>query len=127
MKEIWGLRVVPAVVNSEPFPTIGMAPKPVGVLETLLISTTHTDTLLQWLVIFLIVAYILFFGMVFEESYPKRLVELYQYPWWRLLVIVFVGLGASWSPLVGSILGLAVFFYLNDLDILTTPFLNKDN
>ncbi len=127
MNELWVLRAVPAVVNSEPFPTIGMAPKPLGVLEPFLISTTQSDTFIQWFVVLLIVAYILFFGMVFEQSYSKRLVELYQYPWWRLLVVGLVCLGVWWSPLVGSILGLAVFFYLNDLDILTTPFLNKDN
>lgn len=127
MNEIWGLRTAQAVVNSEPLLQIGMAPKPVGVLETFFISTTHADVMLQWVVVFVVVAYILFYGMVFEESYPKQLVELYTQPWWRLLVVILVGIGAWWSPLVGSILGLAIFFYLNDLDILTTPFLNIDN
>jgi hypothetical protein len=72
----------------------------------------------------LILAYVLFFGSVFEATYPTRIVELYAMPWWRLVVVILVGIGAWWCPRVGLALAVAAFFYLNDMHILTSPFLN---
>jgi hypothetical protein len=83
------------------------------------------NSILEGMAIFILFLYILLAGSVFEVSYPKQLVELYAYPWWRILVIGLVIIGASWSPRIGLITGLAVFLYLNDMDILTSPFLNK--
>ncbi len=76
-------------------------------------------------VIVLIVTYILFVSSVFEASYPTRLVELYVYPWWRLLLVILVAIGAWWDSRVGIVLAIAVFFYLNDMHILTNPFLTS--
>lgn len=69
-----------------------------------------------------ILAYVLFFSSLFEVTYPTRIVELYAYPWWRLLVVSLVALGAWWCPRVGLAMAVAVFFYLNDMHILTSPF-----
>lgn len=69
-----------------------------------------------------ILAYVLFFSSLFEATYPTRIVELYAYPWWRLLVVSLVALGAWWCPHVGLAMAVAVFFYLNDMHILTSPF-----
>ena len=69
-----------------------------------------------------ILAYVLFFSSLFEATYPTRIVELYAYPWWRLLVVSLVALGAWWCPRVGLAMAVAVFFYLNDMHILTSPF-----
>ena len=71
-----------------------------------------------------ILAYVLFRGSVMEASYPTRLVELYVYPWWRFLIIGIVMLGTYWCPRVGLALAIAVFFYLNDMHVLTSPFRN---
>ena len=71
-----------------------------------------------------VLAYVLFFGSVFEATYPTRFVELYALPWWRLVIVSLVGIGAWWCPRVGLALAIAAFFYLNDMHILTTPFLN---
>jgi hypothetical protein len=76
-------------------------------------------------VIIFLLTYILFVSSVFETSYPTRIVELYAYPWWRLLLISLVAIGAWWSPSVGIVLAIAIFFYLNDMDILTSPFLTR--
>ncbi len=84
------------------------------------------DKYLRTGVTLVILAYVLFFGSVFEAHYPTRLVELYAYPWWRLLIVLLVVLGAWWCPRVGLALGVAVFFYLNDMNTLTSPFLNKE-
>ena len=91
-----------------------MAPK--GALFTV-------DTVLESSVLLLIFSYILFFGSVFEESYSKEMVDYYVQPWWRILIVSLVVVGAWWSPRVGLAMALAVFLYLNDMDILTSPFL----
>jgi hypothetical protein len=83
------------------------------------------DNTIKLIVAGIILVYILFFGSVFEISYSKRVVELYAYPWWRLLLVSLVGIGAWWCPRVGIVLGLAIFLYLNDMDTLTSPFLNS--
>lgn len=72
-----------------------------------------------------ILAYVLFFSSIFEATYPTRIVELYAYPWWRLIIISLVALGAWWCPRVGLAMAVAVFFYLNDMHILTSPFLSS--
>lgn len=81
-----------------------------------------TDLKLRTLTTFVILAYVLFFGSVFEMTYPTRIVELYVYPWWRLFVVLLVAIGAWWCPRVGIALAIAVYFYLNDMHILTSPF-----
>lgn len=68
----------------------------------------------------IILAYILLSSTVFESSYPKRLVHLYAYPWFRLMLVGLVVIGASWCPRVGLALALAVFFYFHDMDLLTS-------
>lgn len=90
------------------------------------LSRMDIDNILEIGIIFLLLCYILFFGSVFEESYSKEMVDLYVQPWWRILIVSFVAIGAWWSPRVGLTAALAVFLYLNDMDILTSPFLNKE-
>jgi hypothetical protein len=72
----------------------------------------------------IILAYVVLRGSVLEASYPTRLVELYVHPWWRFLVVGLVALGSWWCPRVGLAMAIAVFFYLNDVHVLTSPFLN---
>jgi hypothetical protein len=86
----------------------------------------NIDNLIEGGVIFLLLSYVLFFGSVFEESYSSAMVDLYVQPWWRILIVCLVVVGAWWSPRVGLTAALAVFLYLNDMDILTSPFLNKE-
>ncbi len=88
---------------------------------------TTTEANLRTGVTVFIIAYVVLYGTVFEAKYPTRLVELYAYPWWRLLVISLVAIGAWWCPRVGLALAVAVFFYLSDMHILTSPFVNKPN
>lgn len=72
-----------------------------------------------------ILAYVLFFSSIFEATYPTRIVELYAFPWWRLLIVSLVAIGAWWCPRVGLAMAAAVFFYLNDMHTLTSPFLSS--
>jgi hypothetical protein len=86
----------------------------------------NVDTMLESTVLISLFSYILLFGSVFEESYSKEMVDLYVQPWWRILIVCLVVIAAWWSPRVGLVMALAVFLYLNDMDILTSPFLNKE-
>jgi hypothetical protein len=63
----------------------------------------------------------LFEGSALESPYPQSLVHLYAYPLWRLAVVLLVFLAALWCPRVGILLALAVFFYLEDLEVFTRP------
>jgi hypothetical protein len=82
------------------------------------------EKILRTAVTVILLAYVVLRGSVLEASYPTRLVELYVHPWWRFLVVGLVGLGAWWCPRVGLALAITVFFYLNDVHVLTSPFLN---
>jgi hypothetical protein len=104
-----------------------MAPqKPLERFMNLFQEHSPAEESLRTAVTVFIFGYVLLFGSVFEATYPTRLVELYAMPWWRLLVILLVAIGAWWCPRVGLALAVAVFFYLNDMHILTSPFVNKE-
>jgi hypothetical protein len=88
------------------------------------LSADQLDQYLRLGVIALILMYVFFYGSVFEESYHHKLVELHDQPWWRLILVVLVAIGAWWCPRVGIAVAIAVYLYLNDMHILTTPFLS---
>ena len=60
-----------------------------------------------------------FEGSVFESPYSMAQVKLYEYPIWRLALVLLVFLAALWCPKVGAMVAVAVFFYLEDLQKLT--------
>jgi len=62
-------------------------------------------------------------SLIFEERYAERLVILHEFPWWRMLVVLLVILGAFWCPRVGIVLALLVVLYLADTDMLKKPFI----
>ena len=95
-----------------------------SLLENLTTEGTPMEKMLRTGVVVVIVLYVILFGSVFEAHYPTRVVELYAYPWWRLLIVSLVAIGAWWCPRVGLALAVAAFFYLNDMHILTSPFAN---
>jgi hypothetical protein len=98
-----------------------MAPKKSS-LVSLFEEHSSLDLNIRSGVILLTLFSILLFGSVFESSYHERLVELYGFPWWRILIVCTVVIGSMWCPRVGFVLALAAFFYLNDMYILTQPF-----
>lgn len=85
---------------------------------------TPFDRFLRTAVVLTILGYTLFYSSLFETTYPTRLVELYAYPWWRLLLVLLTAIGAWWCPRVGIAMAIAVFFYINDMEILTSPFIS---
>lgn len=80
------------------------------------------ERVLELGVVAVLFGFLLFNSSVFEEVYPRQTVELYEFPWWRLLIVLLVVAGASWSPLVGIATATVAFFYLQDMHLLTTAF-----
>ena len=81
---------------------------------------------LKMLTVAVLLGYALGVSTVFEVSYPEQLVNLYIYPWWRILLVIVVAAGWYWSPLVGVLLALVVFFYFHDMDMILSAKLAKD-
>lgn len=96
-----------------------------SLVDKLFKEHTPFENFLRTGVTIVILGYTLFYSSVFEASYPTRFVELYAYPWWRLLIVSLVVLGAWWCPRVGLAMAIAVFFYLNDMEILTSSFITS--
>jgi len=74
-------------------------------------STSLTIVLLLWLISY---------GSIFEVEYNPKLVELYKFPWWRLLVGLLLVAASVWCPRVGIMSAMVVFFYFMDLETLST-------
>ena len=96
-----------------------------GLFNVLFEEHTPFERFLRTAVTVIILGYVAFYSSVFEASYPTRMVELYAFPWWRLIVVSLVILGTWWCPRVGLAMAVAVFFYLNDMEILTSPFISS--
>lgn len=76
------------------------------------------DSTLRLGTIFALSIWLFFHGMIYQEPYGLKLVELNMYPWWNILLVALVAAGAIWCPRVGILAALAVFLYLSDMDIL---------
>ena len=86
------------------------------------LSWLATDEVVQPLVILFAVVVIIQYSSVFEQEYHTKLINLYMYPWWRMLIIFLVISAAIWCPRIGILVAVVVFFYLSDMNTLITPF-----
>jgi hypothetical protein len=66
------------------------------------------------------------YSTVFEVEYSQKLIQLYMYPWWRVLLVLLVLCASLWCPRVAIVVALAVFFYLGDIHTLLTPFASTE-
>ena len=80
-----------------------------------------TDGIFRAIFVFLICIVLIQYSTLFEEKYHAKLVDLYTYPWWRLLIVLLVISAAMWCPRVGLLLSLVAVFYLSDMNLLITP------
>ncbi len=65
----------------------------------------------------------LYEGSVLESPYSKELVRLYGFPLWRFVLVLLVLFASYWCPRVGAMLALTVFFYIEDVEKLSTPWI----
>ena len=90
-------------------------------------SAATFDGALQTVFIVGLAIILVMYSMVFEMEYDPKLINLYMYPGWRLLCAALVLAAMLWSPRVGILVALIVFFYLADMHTLLTPFAATTN
>ena len=82
---------------------------------------TNTDTMFQLIILAFATIILIQYSSLFEQDYHDKLIDLYVYPWWRMLVVLLVISAAVWCPEVGMLLALVVIFYLSDMNTLISP------
>ena len=80
-----------------------------------------TDEFVQPLIIIFTVFIVIQYSSLFETEYHAKLIDLYVYPWWRILIVFLAISAALWCPRIGIIVSLVIFFYLSDMNTLITP------
>jgi hypothetical protein len=80
-------------------------------------SSLTFDTILQFFVVALFFGWNLLEGSVFENEYPHAMVNLYQYPIWRILLVFLLFIAIDWSPAVAIMLAFTIFFYIMDIEV----------
>ncbi len=86
----------------------------------------QVDKMLRLVVVALGIIWLLYEGTVFENTYPAPMVLYYSYPWWRILLLILLAIGAAWCPRVGIVYALILFFYFQDMNLLTKSFRNSN-
>jgi len=81
----------------------------------------NTDTVFQLIILAFATIILIQYSSLFEQDYHDKLIDLYVYPWWRMLVVLLVISAAVWCPEVGMLLALVVIFYLSDMNTLISP------
>ena len=74
------------------------------------------------LVILITASLLVRYGMVFEQEYGMVWTQLYQHPMWHHMIVGLLLSAAVWSYPVALLVALLLFFYLNDMETLLTPF-----
>jgi len=57
-------------------------------------------------------------GFKIDTHYPHKLVVLYFYPLWRLLLLTLFIAGSIWCHSLSMMMGFSIFFYFMDLQLL---------
>lgn len=79
------------------------------------------DNILRTVVVVLVCFFIVKNASLYEEEYNKKLIDLYVYPWWRILIVLLLIASACWCPIVSIVIALLTFFYLSDMNTLIAP------
>jgi len=80
-----------------------------------------TDSILRIIIVILASIFIVRYASLYEEEYNKKLIDLYIYPWWRILIVFLLIASAYWCPTVSIVIALLTFFYLSDMNTLIAP------
>ena len=79
------------------------------------------DSILRTVIVVLACLFIVRYASLYEEEYNKKLIDLYVYPWWRILIVLLLIASAFWCPTVSIVIALLTFFYLSDMNTLIAP------
>ena len=77
------------------------------------------DMIVQFSLISLFFGWNLLEGSVFENEYPRAMVNLYQYPIWRVALVVLLFLATDWCPCLAIMIAFTIFFYIMDIEVTT--------
>jgi hypothetical protein len=90
-------------------------------VETTMLFQSSTDRIIQLAILAFAVIILIQYSTLFEEDYHIKLIDLYIYPWWRILTVLLVIFAALWCPEISLLLALVVVFYLSDMNTLISP------
>ena len=79
------------------------------------------DSIVRSVIIVVACYFIVQDSAMYEEEYGKKLIDLYVYPWWRILIVLLIIASAIWCPTVSIVIALLAFFYLSDMNTLIAP------
>ena len=79
------------------------------------------EPILRTVIIVIACIYIIGYASLYEEEYNKKLIHLYVYPWWRILLVFVVIAAALWCPTLAIVIAFLMFFYISDMNTLIAP------
>jgi len=89
-------------------------------------SSLGFDDILKMIVVAGFFGWNLIEGAVFENEYPSAMVHLYQYPIWRIAIVILLVLSADWCPSVAVMVAFTIFFYIMDIEVTMVKWTIKD-
>jgi hypothetical protein len=95
-------------------------------MKKLSTSSLTLDTILQFIVGVVFFGWNLLEGAVFENEYPLAMVRLYEYPIWRIVLVLLLFLSTEWCYCVSIMIAYTVFFYIMDIEVTTDKWSLKD-
>ena len=84
------------------------------------------DNILTSIVTIVFFGWNLLEGSVFENEYPRAMVNLYQYPIWRILLVALLFLASGWCNCVAIMIAFTIFFYIMDIEVTTQKWSSVD-
>jgi hypothetical protein len=79
----------------------------------------RVNEVLRLCAIFLLTVWLFSWSLLYQSEYPTQLVELYEKPWWKLLLVALTISAFMWCENVGILMAFAVVMYFTDLETLT--------
>ena len=79
----------------------------------------YIDIFIRYLIIGIISAYLLIYGLRPSVPYPEELLELYEH-YWILLIIIFINIYVlMWDLRIGVLMALSIIALIFDMIIFT--------
>lgn len=86
----------------------------------------YFDDILKFIIVALFFGWNLLEGSIFENEYPRAMVNLYQYPIWRIVLVALLFLASDWCPSVAIMIAFTIFFYIMDIEVTTQKWSTVD-
>jgi len=90
------------------------------------LERSYFDDILKFIVVALFFGWNLLEGSIFENEYPRAMVNLYQYPVWRIALVALLFLSTDWCPCVAIMIAFTIFFYIMDIEVTTQKWSTVD-